>query len=248
MPNWCNNFLTITGEEVQLNKIKYLLEETKETEQGMFITLVGLPEGITPEQHEKDWWNIHISHWGCKWDVSYEDHSALYDTIGYDNEINYGYKYYVNLFNFIKYNFVINLKIPFQFSYLAGMTMSIETAWSPPISFCEKLAVMFNVEVQIFYAEPGVGFAGLCTCSPDGTSQDDELSYMEGMYKYDNSGFWDEVESNIESELEDIDWEEEPDTDHMVQEVLQEYPYISEEDVKTLKDLITEKIQDYGEA
>ena len=71
---------------------------------------------------------------------------------------------------------------------------------------------------------------------------------MEGMYKYDNSGFWDEVESNIESELEDVDWEEEPDTDHMVQEVLQEYPYISEEDVKTLKDLITEKIQDYGEA
>jgi len=126
--------------------------------------------------------------------------------------------------------------------------MCIETAWSPPIAFCEKLAVMFNVEVQIFYAEPGVGFAGLCTCLPDGTSQDDELSYMEGMYKYDNSGFWDEVESNIESELEDIDWEEEPDTDHMVQEVLQEYPYISEEDVKTLKDLITEKIQDYGEA
>ena len=41
MPNWCNNFLTITGEEVQLNKIKYLLEETKETNQGMFITLVG---------------------------------------------------------------------------------------------------------------------------------------------------------------------------------------------------------------
>ena len=225
MPNWCNNFLTITGEEVQLNKIKYLLEETKETNQGMFITLVGLPEGITPEQHEKDWWDIHISHWGCKWDVTYEDHSALYDK--------------------------------------NSITMSIGTAWSPPISFCEKLAVMFDVEVQIFYAEPGVGFAGLCTCLPDGTSQDDELPYMEGIYKYDNSGFWDEVDSNIEYQLEEVDVDElpaeiaklyqeiesgEPSGDSLLANILDEYNFVSPEDKKQIEELIKEKLQDYGEA
>ena len=56
MPNWCNNFLTITGEEVKLNKIKFLLESSKKNNHGIFITLVGLPEGITPKQPflEKD--------------------------------------------------------------------------------------------------------------------------------------------------------------------------------------------------
>jgi len=210
MPNWCNNVLTITGDKVQLDKIKYLLEESAKEKQGMFITLVGLPEGITPEEHDKDWWDIHISYWGCKWDVDYEEHSASY----YDDH----------------------------------MTLCFETAWSPPIEFCGKLSQYFNVEVQNFYSEPGVGFAGLCACYPDGTYEDDELGYMEGMYKYDNEGFWCEVESNIENEIENVDWDDEPNTDKIIENILSQFNYINSEDIEKIKDLITQTIQDYGEA
>jgi hypothetical protein len=210
MPNWCNNVLTITGDKVQLDKIKYLLEESAKEERGMFITLVGIPEGITPEEHDKDWWDIHISYWGCKWDVDYEEHSASY----YDD----------------------------------NMTLCFETAWSPPIGFCEKLAQYFSVKVENFYSEPGVGFAGLCTCYPDGTAEDDELDYMEGMYKYDNEGFWCDVESNIENQIEEIDWDDNPGIDEIIENTLSEFNYINGEDIEKIKDLITQTIQDYGEA
>ena len=225
MPNWCNNFLTISGEEVQLKKIKYLLEESTKEKQGMFITLVGLPEGITPEQHQSDWWDIHISYWGCKWDVDYEEHSAMY----YGNH----------------------------------MTMSFETAWSPPIEFCSKLSEYFNVEVRIFYSEPGVGFAGECICLPEGSTDDNELGYMEGMYIYDKEGFWCEVESNIENEIEEVDIDELPaeiakfyqeaevgevSVDSLLARILNEYNFVTNEDRKQIENLIKEKLQDYGEA
>ena len=225
MPNWCNNFLTITGEEDKLKKIKFLLESTKNTNKGMFITLVGLPEGITPEQHDKEWWDIHISYWGCKWDVDYEEHSAVYDK-----------------------NSII---------------MSFDTAWSPPIEFCTKLSQLFDVGVKIFYSEPGVGFAGECMCTPDGMMDDDECGYMEGMYKYDKEGFWCDVESNIENEIEEVDEDElpaeiaklyedvevgEPPVDSLLARILNEFNYVTTEDRKEIENLIKEKLQDYGEA
>jgi len=128
------------------------------------------------------------------------------------------------------------------------MTLCFETAWSPPIGFCEKLAQYFSVKVENFYSEPGVGFAGLCTCYPDGTAEDDELGYMEGMYKYDNEGFWCDVESNIENQIEEIDWDDNPDIDEIIENTLSEFNYINGEDIEKIKDLITQTIQDYGEA
>ena len=225
MPNWCNNVLTITGEDVKLNKIKFLLESSKTSGHGMFITLVGLPEGITPEQHDKDWWDIHISYWGCKWDVDYEEHNTSY----YDDHIE----------------------------------MCFETAWSPPIEFCGKLAQYFDVEVKIFYSEPGVGFSGECICTPDGMMDDNEFPYMEGMYLYDKEGFWCEVESQIENELEEVDIDElpaeiakfyqdvevgEPPVDSLLARILNEFNYVTTEDRKEIENLIKEKLQDYGEA
>ena len=169
MPNWCNNYITITGDEDKIKKIGQLIELSKrEGEGGLFMTLIGLPEGITPAEHNENWWDIHISHWGCKWDITTEDHSIDIDT----DTIN----------------------------------ISCETAWSPPIPFCQKVAEMFGVDVRITYEECGVGFAGEALCYPDGTQQDTEYEYDEGMYRLNPEEFWDSIIPNfIENFIECIE-------------------------------------------
>jgi hypothetical protein len=73
--------------------------------------------------------------------------------------------------------------------------VSFETAWSPPIDFCRSLSSMYNVKCVLFYSEPGIGFAGQYEVDGEGNESDDECGYLEGLYKYDNGYFWDEVES-----------------------------------------------------
>jgi hypothetical protein len=92
---------------------------------------------------------------------------------------------------------------------------------------------------------------------------DNEFPYMEGMYMYDKEGFWCEVESNIENELEEVDIDElpteiakfyqdvevgEPPVDSLLARILNEFNYVTTEDRKEIENLIKEKLQDYGEA
>lgn len=77
--------------------------------------------------------------------------------------------------------------------------ITFETAWSPPVEFCRSLSKMYNVKCVLFYSEPGIGFAGQFEVDGDGNESDDECGYLEGLYKYDNEYFWDEVESWMEN-------------------------------------------------
>lgn len=70
-----------------------------------------------------------------------------------------------------------------------------DTAWAPPVGFCEKLAKKFNVTVTDTYYEPGMDFSGVLEVSPDGEVSNDEKTYYEGKYEYDNEGFWDDMEN-----------------------------------------------------
>ena len=198
MPNWCNNFITITGDEVKIKKIGQLIEfSKKEGEGGLFMTLVGLPEGITPAEHNENWWDIHISHWGCKWDITTEDHNIDIDT----DTIN----------------------------------ITCETAWSPPISFCQRVAEIFEVEVHITYEEPGIGFAGETFCHPDGTQQDTEYEYNEGIYKIDNSQFWDSIVPDfIENYNENIDEENMPDGESIKEEITKQFHFCTAEEQESI--------------
>lgn len=196
MPNWCNNYITITGDADKIKKIGQLIELSKrEGEGGLFMTLVGIPEGITPAQHNTDWWDIHISYWGCKWDITTEDHSI-------DIDENY-------------------------------IGISCETAWSPPIPFCQKVAEMFGVDVKITYEEGGMGFAGQALCYPDGTQEDTEYEYDEGMYHLNKDEFWDSIVPNfLEGFYESIDEEGEP-TD-IKEELSKHFHFCTAEELETI--------------
>ena len=71
MPNWCENEITITGDVSEIVKALDSIENKEE--RNVFKTLIGLPDGISQEEYEKDWYNINLDRFGTKWDISYED-------------------------------------------------------------------------------------------------------------------------------------------------------------------------------
>jgi hypothetical protein len=78
MPNWCDNKIQISGSEASIKAIKSLLE--KNGSGGLFNVLVGhLPDGMTEEEYQKNWYDVNCNRWGCKWDVDIEFESMEFE-------------------------------------------------------------------------------------------------------------------------------------------------------------------------
>ena len=209
MPNWCSNYIEISGESEGLEKIKILLEniqpEVDTTSTNVFRTLIGLQPDT---DYEKDWYGGNVSWFGTKWDVDIES---------------------------------CNLDISDDL-----IVMSPETAWSPPIGFCEQLSKMYNVQVVITYEECGCDFAGRTTFFMDGTMEENDYSYSEGIYVLQNEYFWEKTYDDFEYLSETFMDENEIEvggevTDEMVKEcITSEYSYVSEKDSQELTKVFTE--------
>ena len=116
-----------------------------------------------------------------------------------------------------------------------------ETAWSPPIPFLQNLCEMYKVNANLFYSEGGVGFSGETTFTwTDGELDvyDDECEYLEGIYKYSREEFWSEVESRVDSIL---------DEEQTLEDFLGEFDFVSEEDTLELTRLYNETIKENDE-
>jgi len=72
MPNWCNNNITISGDESAIRTITAVLKGLT-PQDDVFKSLVGLPTHLTNEQYGKEWYDTNISWFGTKWDISYEE-------------------------------------------------------------------------------------------------------------------------------------------------------------------------------
>lgn len=83
------------------------------------------------------------------------------------------------------------------------ITMSPQTAWSPPEGFCRLLAEQYGVDVTIEYSEPGCDFAGRLSVGPDGDYENETYGFLEGLYYIDEDYFWMEVRNNLEYEFDD---------------------------------------------
>jgi hypothetical protein len=78
MPNWCDNQIKISGSEASISAIKSTLDENKNG--GLFDVLVGhLPDGVTEEEYQKNWYDLNCDRWGCKWDVDIEFESMEFE-------------------------------------------------------------------------------------------------------------------------------------------------------------------------
>jgi len=85
------------------------------------------------------------------------------------------------------------------------ITMTPQTAWSPPVPFCITLAKEYGVQVEIIYSEPGCDFAGRNLINESGdVIEEEDYDYNEGMFILDPDGFWSDME-NMYLDDEEID-------------------------------------------
>jgi hypothetical protein len=206
MPNWCNNHLTITGDNENLDRIKFYLEdiESKDnTSPGIFMALVGRDKSIELNEYEHGgWYDANINYWGCKWDVSYNEANITYDD--------------------------------------ESITMSFDSAWSPPINFIQHLGRLFNVKCELYYEEPGCDFCGKSYFDNENGLTEEDYSYNEGRYLFDKENFFESIDG-------DIDYLFESDEDVTFESVKEMFHFITgDEDLKKLEEIFNELKEIYG--
>ena len=193
MPNWCTNWIEISGDKESIQKIKEKMESIENSQDAnLFMTLVGIPEDVT--DYDTNWYDTNINNWGTKWDVSL-------------NESN----------------------VEFNEDHI---TMSPETAWSPPVGFCKSLAMKYKVVVTNTYEEPGCDFCGRIVIDSEGNENVEDYSFLEGKYILDNETFWYEVDSNIESYS---DYE-----NPTFENFIEDYDFVNDEDKEEIKRMYDE--------
>ena len=207
MPNWCNNNITISGDEGTIRTLTAVLKSLKTSDEeqssDVFKSLIGLPQHMSDGDYKEKWYDTNIGWFGTKWDISYDEHAFTFTK----NEISF----------------------------------FCETAWSPPIPFLQNLCEMYKVNANLFYSEGGVGFSGETTFTwNDGELDvyDDECGYLEGIYKYSREEFWSEVESRVDSIL---------DEELSLEDFISEFDFVSEEDTLELTRLYNETIESNDE-
>lgn len=103
--------------------------------------------------------------------------------------------------------------------------LSFNTAWSPPIGFCQMLTKLYPVKCELHYDEGGNDFCGISIIENGEITDTQEYKYREGKYNLDKEGFWLDVESTIECNLHLYETGEE-----FLNEIYGEQYYLTNED------------------
>lgn len=121
-----------------------------------------------------------------------------------------------------------------------SLSVSFETAWSPPIGFVEKLVLQYKgiTDAELNYEECGCNFAGRMVAERDSegnvTFDDDCVSYEEGLYKYQDDYFWDRLYDEVRCAIEECDNDK--------NDLMGRYPFVSADDLKKIENTIDEII------
>ena len=207
MPNWCYNNLTITGDEKNLKRIKFRLEDIEKKDissPGVFMALVGRDQSIELNEYQHgEWYDANINYWGCKWDVSYDESGVEYS----DDSI----------------------------------TMSFNSAYSPPIPFIQHLGRLFNVQCELYYEEPSCDFCGKSYFNNEDGLTEEDYTYNEGRFVFDKDNFFDSIDGDIEYLIES-------DEDVTFESVKEMFSFITgDKDLKRLEEIFNEVKENYGE-
>lgn len=120
-----------------------------------------------------------------------------------------------------------------------------DTAWSPPTNFCVELSKKYNVQVEMYFEEPGWDFCGKYWIgSKDGLYKKEVYTYQEGVYRFGGFQEWydREWEYNSECLLEELDEEDNPDFQKVIKE---SYPFLNNEEVYQLLEDLKNLTQSY---
>lgn len=88
------------------------------------------------------------------------------------------------------------------------ITISGDSAWSPMLTFFSKLAKEYKLELEGYYDEPGMDFAGNFTIDSEGAITDNQLTSTQLRMQDNPEGFWadilDQIDSGCFGSLEEV--------------------------------------------
>lgn len=219
MPNWCNNYIVISGTKSNMKPIYDFFHNGQKKVDDHYEK----KHQYLKENPDKSIWD-HIEGFELEQQLvmsTLVPHDEEYERIKESGEfiINPQDRFYGTKWDFDLSESNVNEVTEER------ITLSPSTAWSPPSEFCEKLTKKYGVHVEITYEEGGVGFVG------QEEFEDGEMigqvfydNYYEGLYHLEKETFW----SMVDSELDDLD-------DITEEEFVNKFPYVSEEDKENIR-------------
>jgi hypothetical protein len=189
MPNWCNNYIEITGPAKTVNA---LWTAATAEDSGLLNAMVPMPAELSNTvkgsgdelQTEKydgytNWYDWAVDRWGTKWDVDiqgleYMEEDGVVSISGY-----------------------------------------FESAWAPPIDAIRTYASANpNVSITLDYHEPGMAFVGRYIIE-DGEEEDESYEYNETNSKTVRSLIGEDIDDFWSISEDMANWEEEIENENM---------------------------------
>lgn len=106
------------------------------------------------------------------------------------------------------------------------LTISGDTAWSPPERLIEKICKHYGLECRIEFEESGNDFGGYATFDSEGKKEDYTVSYRQWIYEQDSDFAMDQI-------IEDIEH-----CDYTIEDFEDDFKYMEEEDVNYIKEFV----------
>jgi hypothetical protein len=82
MPNWCSNYITISGDKKKIRLITNVIKEAQSKPEDVYLfrTLIGLSEDVSDVDYETGAWYEHnINRYGTKWDLGVKEIDFSFD-------------------------------------------------------------------------------------------------------------------------------------------------------------------------
>ena len=194
MPNWCNNYITISGSKEKMKPL-YDYFESSQSEHEKFVE----KRAVIHKENPEAWKTIDEI---CP---APKENLVMNTLVPHDDEykaIEASGEYLLNPqveFYGTKWDFDFSGCNTSDISK-EHIALSPQTAWSPPSEFCRRLTAKYDVRVEIKFDEPGIGFVGEEEFKGgEMTGQIFYEDYLEGMYHLEPDSFWEnEVYNNME--------------------------------------------------
>jgi len=173
MPNWCENFVEVTGKTEDISKLNEAIENAEE---GAFRAMLHIDMSdeekvankLLGEDGEEDWYRFNVENYGTKWDIYEYSHDYLEDIVD---------------------------------EGVSQLNMNFSTAWSPPVAIFETLAEKLNVRVKLYYVEEGMDFAGIMDTEGTDAYHTDDMSEADDIPEDLDNCF--DIQYRIEEYMED---------------------------------------------
>lgn len=194
MANHCQNFAYFSGEPEQISK----LEKALQRETDNYLKQEYTDKGLTIPSYYMNTVELYARNYN----LILSDQPDDFTQPGYDVYDLYGSRWFV-----CEWEVMSDTEIQLMGS----------SAWSPVVSFFEKICTTYQLDAYGDYAESGMDFAGEFTITKEGEVTDNQTSYQqyeathnpEGFFEdvlyYISDGYYESFQSVLDH-FKDVDW------------------------------------------